>query len=109
MLFYQGKGEIRTYNFVNEWSAPMLKKGFPACLQRRVSAHNFNRINKMFKTAVIATALLQASATKLEVEDYSTKALTSTLVADINVSRNPICFCLFNFILPPCSDKMLIF
>ncbi len=89
MLFYRGKGEIRTYNSVNEWSAPMLKKG-SFCLQHRVSAHNFTRINKMFKTAVIATALLQASATKLEVEDYSTKALTSTLVADINVRRNPI-------------------
>lgn len=51
----------------------------------------------MFKTAVIATALLQVSATKLEVEDYSTKALTSKLVEEINVRRNPIFLCQFVF------------
>lgn len=41
----------------------------------------------MFKTAVIATALFQVSATKIHKEDHSTKALTSTMVAEINSKK----------------------
>jgi len=42
----------------------------------------------MFKTAIIATALFQVSATKLEVEDYATKALTSKMVEEINAKKS---------------------
>lgn len=41
----------------------------------------------MFKTAVIATALFQVSATKIVKEDHSTKALSASMVEEINVSR----------------------
>jgi hypothetical protein len=51
----------------------------------------FPNLFTMFKTAIIAAALLQASSTKIEVEDKNTKAITSALIDEINV-RIPLTF-----------------
>jgi hypothetical protein len=43
----------------------------------------------MFKTAVIAAALVQASATKIESFDHNNKAVNPQMVEAINVSFCP--------------------
>ena len=40
----------------------------------------------MFKSVVIATALLQVSGTKILSEDRTTKAISASMVEEINVS-----------------------
>jgi hypothetical protein len=44
----------------------------------------------MFKTAVIAAALVQASSTKIESYDHNTRAINAQMVEAINVS--PVVF-----------------
>jgi hypothetical protein len=44
----------------------------------------------MFKTAIVASALLQVSSTKNVEQDHTTKAMNALRVEAINVSFNPL-------------------
>ena len=44
----------------------------------------------MFKTAIVASALLQVSSTKIVEQDHTTKAMNAQMVEAINVSFNPL-------------------
>ena len=60
-------------------------------LSAPVHTHNLLLLHRiisiMFKSAVVATVLLQASATKIESYDHNTKAINPQMVESINVSE----------------------